>query len=132
MSWRWGGAAAALAAWVAIACGGQETTPPPDRGKRAEMPGETVTLSINAPISIGESSVTAGNLAERDYTATDGSATKGLTALLWVIDPNPAYKKNIRVHPGSEFELTDFHVRVLRVKQSGVEIEIVPHEAGEP
>ncbi len=79
-------------------------------------------LRANIPARVGAARIAAGNIWEKE-------AESGLSAQLWVMDPDPSLKRHFRVRAGQEFEVTGAHVRVVSIAPGGVELEVVPRSS---
>jgi hypothetical protein len=74
-----------------------------------------VTLRKNTPTRVGKAMIAAGNIWEEEG---------GLTAQLWIHDPDPAMRRNVRVHPGQELEVSGARLRVVSIDRPGVEVDV--------
>jgi hypothetical protein len=83
-----------------------------------------VLLETNVPTRVAGATIAAGNIWEEEYRADGGEPQRGLTAHLWVMDPDPSKKRAFRVHPGVAFEVSGARVRVVSIDPAGVRIEV--------
>jgi hypothetical protein len=81
-------------------------------------------LRTNAPTLVGDTRIVASNIWEEEYTPEAGQPTRGMTAHLWIMEPEPAGKRGSRVHPGKVLGVTGGRIRVVAITEKAVQIEV--------